>query len=171
MTDRGTYLEFEGRPAVRFQRTYPHPVEEVWAAVTDSDELKTWFPSAVSMEQREGGAIAFSGDPYAEDTTGTILTFDPPRRLAYSWADGEIHFELEPTDTGCTLTLINVLDVRNAAARNAAGWDVCLGLLGQHLAGEQSAGPHSDSFEDWERIYGSYVAAGLPSGADVPDLA
>lgn len=171
MTDRGTYLEFQGRPAVRFRRNYAHPVERVWAAVTDSAELEAWFPSAVSMDPREGGAIEFSGDPYAEDTTGSILTFDPPHRLAYTWAGGELHFELEPADTGCTLTLINVLDARNAAARNAAGWDVCLGLLDQQLAGERTAGPHSDSPEDWERIYGSYVTDGLPSGAEVPDPA
>lgn len=35
MTDRGTYVEHEGRPAVRFVRHYRHPAERVWAAVSE----------------------------------------------------------------------------------------------------------------------------------------
>ena len=31
-TDNGTYLEIDGRPAVRFERIYDHPVARVWAA-------------------------------------------------------------------------------------------------------------------------------------------
>jgi uncharacterized protein YndB with AHSA1/START domain len=35
--DLGSYLEYDGRPAVRFQRTYTHTIDRVWAAVTDAD--------------------------------------------------------------------------------------------------------------------------------------
>lgn len=80
--DRGTFIERDGRPAVRFQRTYPHPVERVWAAVTEPDELAQWFPSSVKIEPCEGGTIAFADDPDAEPASGTILIMDPPRRLA-----------------------------------------------------------------------------------------
>ena len=65
-TDLGSYVEHEGRPAVRFVRTYPHPVERVWRAVSDPAELAHWFPSAVTVEPREGGRITFSDDPYTE---------------------------------------------------------------------------------------------------------
>src|SRR5262249_41825335 len=34
-TEYGTYIEYDGRPAVRFVRTYPHPIERVWHAITD----------------------------------------------------------------------------------------------------------------------------------------
>lgn len=59
-----------------------------------------------------GGTIEFSGDPYTENNrTGTILVFEPPRRLAYTWGNDELHFELEPAgDGGCALTLIDVLE-------------------------------------------------------------
>lgn len=170
MNDRGTYVEHKGRPAVRFTRSYPHPVERVWAAVTDPVELVSWFPSAVTIQPREGGALEFTGDPYAEDSTGTVLVYDPPYRLSYTWGEDELHFQLEATGDGCTLTLIDVLDEKQAAARNAAGWDACLAQLDQHIAGHQTAGPHSDSPEEWEKLYGSYVDDGLPSGAAMPDL-
>jgi len=85
MTDRGTYLEYDGRPAVRFVRTYPYPVERVWRAVTEPAELQAWFPSSVRLEPRAGGTIEFTGDPYSTDSTGTILVYEPPHRLAYTW--------------------------------------------------------------------------------------
>lgn len=170
--DRGTYLEHDGRPAVRFQRTYPHPVERLWAAVTETDELSHWFPSAVRMQPHVGGTIEFSGDPNQEPTSGSILTFDPPRRLAFTWGNDELHFELEPVgDDSCTLTLINVLEARDTAARNAAGWSVCLAELDKYAHGETAAGPHSDTAASWKPLYDAYVAAGMPSGAPIPGSA
>lgn len=69
--DRGTYLEHDGRPAVRFQRIYPHAIERVWAAVTEPTELAHWFPSTVKIELRPGGTIEFFDDPHTGPTTGT----------------------------------------------------------------------------------------------------
>ena len=66
------------------------------------------------------------------------------------------------------LTLTNVRDARDAAARNAAGWAVCLAELGKLLAGRTADGPHSATAESWQEHYDSYVAQGLPSGAFVP---
>ncbi len=149
MTDRGTYREHDGRPAVRFVRTYPHPVERVWAAVSEPDQLAHWFPSKVSIEPRAEGSIEFTGDPYAEDVTGTVLVYEPPHRLAFSWGGDELHFQLEPAEGGCTLTLIDVLDERQAAARNASGWDACLAEFGKLLAGGHVDGPHSNPPQEW----------------------
>jgi len=169
MTDRGTFVDVDGRPAVRFERTYPHPPERVWAAITEPGELAHWFPSAVSLEPRVGGTATFTADPNTEDESGSVLAFDPPRRLAYTWGGDELHFSLEPTGAGgCTLTLVNVLETRDAAARNAAGWTVCLAELGKHVSGAVADGPHSATAEPWEPVYDEYVAAGMPAGAPIP---
>lgn len=170
MTDRGTFIEYDNRPAVRFQRTYPHPVERVWAAVSEPDELAHWFPSSVKVEPLAGGTISFADDPYAESTTGTVLAFEPPRRFAFTWGPDELHLELEPVDAGsCRLTLTNVLAARDTAARNAAGWEVCLAELDKHVAGKTADGPHSDTAVPWRPLYDAYVADGMPSGAWIPD--
>jgi len=170
--DLGTYIEHEGRPAVRFVRTFRHPVERVWAAISDPAELGHWFPSSVELDPREGGAIAFADDPYAAAATGVVLVWDPPRRLSFTWYTDELHFTLEPAaDGGCRLTLVNVLDDRSTAARNAGGWYVCLVELGKRLDGVPSRGPHSEDTEPWEPVYRAHVEAGLPSGAPVPDVA
>jgi uncharacterized protein YndB with AHSA1/START domain len=167
--DLGSFIEFEGRPAVRFERTYSHSVERVWAAITDPGELAHWFPSSVELDQRAGGSISFSGDPHTSPQTGVVLVFDPPCRFAYTWGGDELHFELEPLAAEhCRLVLINVLADRSAAARNAAGWDLCLDELAKLVAGRPGAGPHADPAIPWQQRYDTYVAAGMPSGADIP---
>jgi uncharacterized protein YndB with AHSA1/START domain len=167
--DAGTYVEHDGRPAVRFERRYPHPIERVWDAVTRPEELTHWFPSEVAIEPRPGGTIRFSGDPKIEGSTGTVLAFDPPHRLAFTWGGDELHIELASIDdTTCSLTLVNVLESRDTAARNAAGWSVCLAELTKALSGARADGPHSETAQPWRAHYGAYVAAGLPAGAPIP---
>lgn len=167
--NRGTFIDHDGRPAVRFERTYTHPVERVWAAVTDPKEMAHWFPSSVAFEPAVGAEITFSGDPHTDDTAGVVLTFDPPRRFAFTWAGDELHLELEPVgDAQCRLILINVLRDRAAAARNAAGWSVCLAELDKQIDGRHADGPRSDAAERWQPYYDTYVAGGMPNGAEVP---
>lgn len=169
-TDLGSYVEIDGRPAVRFVRAYPHPIAKVWAAVSDPDQLGRWFPSKVALDPRPGGAVTFSSDPNIEDTTGTVLAYSPPHRVAFTWGNDALEFTLEPlADGGCRLTLLNFLEHRTAAARNAAGWQVCLGELTKALDGSATDGPHSADALAWAPLYEAYVAAGLPAGAPVPD--
>jgi len=168
--DRGTYIDHDGRPAVRFRRRYPHSIEQVWSAVSTPAELIRWFPSSVEFEPREGGTIRFADDPYMEPTTGIVLTYEPPRRLAFTWGGDELHLALDALPAGGTeLTLINLLEARDSAARNAAGWHACLQILDRHLAGASTDGPHGTP-EEWRPVYDAYVADGLPAGAPVPGL-
>lgn len=169
MTDLGTYVEIDGRPAVRFVRTFSHSIERVWAAVSQPDELAYWFPSNVALEPRAGGTITFSGDPHIDDSPGTVLAYEPPTRLAFTWGDDEVRLELTPvSDDTCELTLINVLSEQNTAARNASGWAVCLAELDKRIAGVDSAGPHSSDALPFQPLYDAHLTAGLPSGAAIP---
>jgi uncharacterized protein YndB with AHSA1/START domain len=161
--DLGSYLEVDGRPAVRFERTYRHPIDRVWQSVSEPDLLAAWFPSKVTIEPRVGGTVEFSGDPNVGDTTGVVLAYDPPRRLAFTWGGDEIHLELSAVDDGhCRLVLINVLEDRSAAARNGAGWNVCLAALEADL----DETPPDDTA--WRAYYDAYLADGVPSGAPFP---
>ena len=171
MTDRGTFVEHDGRPAVRFERTYRQSVERLWAAITEPDDLSHWFPSTMVLEPRVGGKVEFSGDPNVGPMTGEVLEYDPPRRLAFTWGNDELHFALAQAGDGCVLTLINVLEARDTAARNAAGWHVCLAELTKRVDGGVADGPHSETASPWQPLYEGYVAAGMPSGAWIPDQA
>lgn len=168
--DLGTYIQFNGKPGVQFERLYPYAIERVWDAVTSSEELARWFPSRVTHEARVGGSIDFQGDPYSDPASGTILTYQPPTTFGFTWGPDELHFTLETVGEGCRLVLVNVLSEVDAAARNASGWTICLAELDKLLAGKASEGPHSEEAgAAFEGIMAQYVAAGMPSGADIPD--
>ncbi|MER5601335.1 SRPBCC family protein [Streptomyces sp. NPDC002265] len=168
----GTCLTLEdGRTAVRFERTYDHPVERVWRFVTDADELVHWFPSRAEIELRPGGTVAFSGDPHMPPSTGRVVHVDPPRALCFDWGGDELCFDLAEARDGRTrLVFTDVLGQADAAARNGAGWEVCLAALDALARGERPAGPHSGTGVHWKEYYDAYVAAGVPSGAPIPDL-
>lgn len=169
--DKGTYITVDGRPAVRFIRRYSHSQQRVWEAVTDPEQLSTWYPATVSYEPRVGGTIRFVEDQYSMDLTGTVLAYDPPATFAFTWGENEVRLAVEADGPeAAILTLIDVLDAENSAARNAAGWDVCLRELDNVVHAIPTAGPHADDAEPWQPIYESYIADGLPHGAPVPDL-
>jgi uncharacterized protein YndB with AHSA1/START domain len=152
----GTYEPFDGKPAVRFERRYPHPVERVWRSVTEPDELERWFPTTVEVDLREGGRMHFTvpgGE--AEPMDGEVVELDPPRVFAFLWGRDLLRLELEADGDGTRLRLIQTLSSEDEAARNAAGWHVCLDRLG----GEES---------DWEPYYEEYRRRGLPAGAEIP---
>ncbi|MEH0573671.1 MULTISPECIES: SRPBCC family protein [Streptomyces] len=163
----GTYLTLDdGRPAVRFTRAYAHPADRVWQLVTDPGELAHWFPSRVEIELRPGGTIRFSGDPNLPESTGRVLAVDAPHRLSFAWGGDELRFDLEATAGDRTrLTLTDVLQSADTAARNAAGWEVCLAAL------DARADAATAETGSWEAYYRACVEAGFPHGAPVPGAA
>ena len=152
----GTYETIDGTPAVRFERVYPHAVERVWRMITVPKEMAAWFPSTVEVDLREGGEMSFSFPEHeVEPMTGRVLELDPPRVFAFLWGEDVLRLELAPSGGGCRLTLTQELRSTDEAARNAAGWHVCLDRLG----GEET---------DWEPLYEEYRRRGLPAGAEIP---
>jgi len=166
----GTCLTLDdGRPAVRFSRDYDHPIDRVWRFVTEPGELAEWFPSRAEFDLRPGGTVRFSGDPNMPESTGTVLAVEEPRHLSFAWGGDELRFDLEELDDKRTrFTVTNVLSEENTAARNGAGWEVCLSALDSKARGEGFAGPHAGVSGVWKEYYEAYIAAGVPSGAPVP---
>jgi hypothetical protein len=84
--------------------------------------------------------------------TGEVLAVDEPNALAFTWGEETLRFELSPADGGTRLVLIDELPAAHAA-RNAAGWDVCLDRLAGLDPGEGA----------WQPRFESYVAAFEPA--------
>ena len=171
----GTYTTVDGRPALRFERRYPHPVEAVWRAVSDPAHLAHWFPSRVTLDElRVGAPVRFAFDEHAiPPMDGRIAELDAPRLLAFEWGGDLLRFELEPADGGVAthLTFTTLLGEQDTAARNAAGWHVCLDRLGHALADGEAAPPQTGPTPEWETLYGEYRERGVPSGAPIPGRA
>ncbi len=60
----GSYTTIQDKPALRFERRLSHPIDVVWRAITEPDELEHWFPSKVQVDLREGGRMTFTFENY-----------------------------------------------------------------------------------------------------------
>src|SRR5439155_4370497 len=164
----GTLETIDGRPALRFERRLAHPVEAVWRTVTEPSELAHWFPSSVSGDLRAGGRLSFAfetdGVPPME---GEVLELEPPRRFTFLWGEDELRFELEPAEggEGCLLHFTCVLGEREKAARDAAGWHVCLDRLEDRLAGTPATAPAAAPPRGCARPSRTSPRRGFPSRA------
>jgi uncharacterized protein YndB with AHSA1/START domain len=170
----GTYETIDQRPALRFERRVAHPIETVWRAITEPSELAHWFPSAVEVDLRVGGKMTFTfpEQPLPDEALtmpGEVTELEPPRLIAFYWGEDHLRFELEPTDggTGCVLRFTALIDAKDKAARDAAGWHVCLDGLEQQLDGASEDTIHGVT-ETWQQRYKDYLGRGLPSGAEIP---
>lgn len=96
---------------LHFERTYPHPPELVWAALTTAEALSEWlmpndFQPVVGhrFQFRTKPAPGFDGTVQCE-----VLELVPPKRLVFTWAGGGIDtrliWTLEPVAGGTRLTL------------------------------------------------------------------
>jgi len=140
MTDHPELIDTGPRPAVHLERTYDHPIERVWRAVTEPEHLAHWFPTEASIELRPGGKIRF-GDLGDGGSEGEVLAVEPPHRLDFTWGDQRFEFRLEPVAAGTRFTLVHHFDDRAGAASFAAGWETCMGALAAVLAGEPPPPP------------------------------
>jgi uncharacterized protein YndB with AHSA1/START domain len=147
---------------LRFRRDLAHPPERVWQAITSAAELTAWFPQQVTGEWRVGAELTF-GDAEHGSFTGEVLRCEPPRLLEYTWGPDVLRFELEPSAAGCTLTLVDTFREQGKAARDAAGWHVCLDSLDAALNGAELG----DSKSRWSAVHPGYVTAFGPDASSI----
>jgi uncharacterized protein YndB with AHSA1/START domain len=162
MTGLATY-DASTTPTLRFERTLNHPVEAVWHAITDPDELTHWFPSVIEGRPAHGVELrfVFSDHPEVEPMTGAVTACEPPHVLAFAWGEDHLRFELEPIEAGTRLTFTVALGTADKAARDGAGWHVCLDRIATHLDRDGEAG-------EWQPLYDEYQRRGFPATAPIP---
>src|SRR3546814_17845193 len=97
----------DGRPALRCARTYAHPMERVWRAVTSPEEMAAWFPSSVQGERAVGAALVFddedqraaareAGEPTRADGplfSGPVVAYDPPKVFSFTWGGAPLRLD------------------------------------------------------------------------------
>jgi uncharacterized protein YndB with AHSA1/START domain len=144
----------DGRSYVHFERHLAHSIDKVWAALTDPEQLATWFPG-INLERRAGGhfEIWFGGEcDGPAHVSGTVTRFEPPRVLEC----GSFRWELTPETTGCKLEFTDILNFSGPRSRtditNAVlgGWHRYLDTLEDALAGR--AVDHEAPEPDYAKI-------------------
>jgi hypothetical protein len=140
MTDLAS---FEDRYTMRHVREYPHPIDSVFEAITDADEINQWLLPIAEVEPWVGGRCAFTwGGPRGAAMEGTVVEFERPTLVQYEVLGGFMRFELEALDASRT-RLVFRHRIERAGVDTLALWppDVVSGFdemvdaIGEVLAG------------------------------------
>lgn len=158
----GELKKVEDRWQLRFRRRLPHAPEKVWSAITEPEHLRAWFPQRVVGEWVVGAPLRFESE-YG-DFDGEVLACEPRSLLQFRWGTDTIRLEIEPDGDGCMLTLIDTIAELGKAARDGAGWHVCLDALEHDLAGTT---PSAASGERWRAVHRGYVENFGPEAATI----
>ncbi len=66
-----------GRPTIRIEREFAHPIDRVWRAVTQPEELERWFVDAIGWTPTLGEALDVGGQ------TVRVTRLQEPSVIAY----------------------------------------------------------------------------------------
>lgn len=154
MSDPDPVLESTGRTFGRRQiqaghalmlalsRTIPHPIGEVWTAVSEPDALEQ-YAGRPEGDLRRGGTYELP-----DGTRGSILRCDPPRLLTLSVtrpgghaAELELHLTADDSRTHVDLKFASVrggfvlIDAHSGEWAAGPGWEFFLDSLSEFLGG------------------------------------
>jgi uncharacterized protein YndB with AHSA1/START domain len=131
--------------AIRLQREYDAPIEELWDAITNPDRIGRWF-LPISGDYRVGGRYQFEGN-----AGGEIVACDRPNRLKVTWVYGEPASETDVSELELRLSSLDADRTRFELEHTAivpeemwseygpgavgVGWDQGLLGLSLHLRG------------------------------------
>lgn len=141
----------DAKARLTFRRWLRHPVEVVWAAITDPKQLEAWSLATVHREDRPGGKLSME-HPNGVHATGRVLEWDPPRTYEYEWnlapapsyPEGEasvVRWELSPRDGGTLLVMTHRRLSRPLAEVFSRGLSSLLDRLSARLDGEPMVDP------------------------------
>lgn len=165
----GEVLRDGERIGLRFVREFAHPVERVWRALTDSEDLRHWMPCDIVGERRAGAKLELPFWPAQVEQYGLseqpvlygeIEVWDPPRRFDWTWDGDRLSFVLVETASGTRLEFTTWLGEPDpdAAAGAGGGYHVCLAELRALLDGGAAiSGEEAERMA--ERIVPAYAAA------------
>jgi uncharacterized protein YndB with AHSA1/START domain len=148
---------------VQFERHLLHPVEKVWAALTNPAQLAQWFAPG-EIELTLGGRVFLAFTDSEGVVDGRVTAIAPPRLLEFTWTDngrdlGFVRWELTPEDGGTRLVLAHTVpeSARDFGLPALAGWHSLLEKLEALLDGV----PFGQ--DRWQELHDHYDRAGAMS--------
>ncbi|WP_299035893.1 SRPBCC family protein [uncultured Pseudokineococcus sp.] len=135
---------------LEFERTYEHPVEDVWAALTEPDGLARWI-GTVTGDPRSGTVeLVMSEDDGAAAEVVSVVECVPPSRLVVDLPspDGPWRLSVVLRAEGrlAALVLTQRLDEPYDAGSIGPGWHYYLDRLGAVVGGRPVPA-------DWDAYY------------------
>jgi uncharacterized protein YndB with AHSA1/START domain len=130
-------------------------VEQVWAALTDPEQVAQWFGDTAQIDLRVGGPVRFTW-PAGEISKGVVTTVEPMTTFAFSWdvfgtivdpsLFTQVEFRIKPVSGGTSVRVLETgLDAMAAAGvaadleelfeEHVDGWRNEMTDLVRHLEG------------------------------------
>jgi len=161
MTADGTIEQRGDEAMIRFERELAHPVERVWAALTEPGRLIAWWGDAdVDLAGGRFTVRWLNTDDEGNGVTmeAAITELDPPRVLEIRGEPhGVLRFELEGEGDRTRLTFTSTLALPDEfRTKVLAGWHFHLDALATALDGGSTDLEH---VAGWEPIHDTYVRA------------
>jgi uncharacterized protein YndB with AHSA1/START domain len=116
---------------IRFERRLNHPIDRVWTAITEPEQLKQWL-AAADIDPIPGGNYTLHFDNTKEVLPGRIIKYEPPHLFEHTFgedANGVVRWELSPERDGCKLRLSHTVYATGEMANFLSGWHTHLELL------------------------------------------
>jgi uncharacterized protein YndB with AHSA1/START domain len=134
--------EDDGRQRLEFRRSWPDPIESVWAALTEPDRLARWI-GIYEGERRPGGSGTFAMTQEEGEHAGSptrIVECDPPRRLVVEWVqegseNWRVDIDLWAEDGRTVLRFVQFFPAGADVTDMALGWHWYLDKLGAEIDG------------------------------------
>jgi len=134
--------------SIEFSEVYPHPVGEVWKALTEREALGAWLMETDFAPEpgREFTLWCDDGAGGTDTYRCRLLEFEPERRMLWSWTldsrrtepPTTVEFRIEPVAGGTRVTIVHGGDRDEATIdRFRSGWPAKL----EQLAATLSARP------------------------------
>ena len=88
------------------ERTYSAPVEKVWQAITDKEQMKQWYFDMPAFKPEVGNEFTFTGENEGRTFIHLCKVTEviPNKKLSYTWryegAEGESHLTFELFEEG-----------------------------------------------------------------------
>jgi uncharacterized protein YndB with AHSA1/START domain len=159
----GTIERHGDRYTLRLSRVIAAPLDRVWRAISDPDEIVKWLLAETTNDAEVGGQMKLDWEN-GDRSGGTILAYDPPRLVEYEWdtyparpaRSSVVRFELVEV-TGGTQLLLTHRDLSPPAAPGtAAGWHSHLDKLEAVLAAVEL--DWRGRFDELEPRYEAHIA-------------
>jgi uncharacterized protein YndB with AHSA1/START domain len=136
----------------RYERHLEHPIEHVWAMLTDNRQLEKWFQELRIGDPRKGGFMKFDMSDGQFEELG-ISEYTLLSVLEFDWFGDVVRFELYPVKNGCLLIFKeNFTTITEQRVKDLAGWHVCLDVIKSLLDGE----PIDSREAEWEKWHSQY---------------
>jgi uncharacterized protein YndB with AHSA1/START domain len=164
MSDLGTMQDHGDHVVLRYERRLAHPVERVWAALTDPDQLVRWWGEVSAPDLRPGEPYAITWLNESPDgdrlTMHATITEIREHRLLEVRGEphGTLRFELR-ADGDATVLVLQCTSPVPPEHRSSvrAGWHMHLDALATALDGGATDLAHPEAA--WEPIHARYAAA------------